>query len=92
MLLDDEQPIAGAIVADTFEAAVVRRAQAEADRLVVGPPQRPVRGRQWHDDQRLAAFLGYHQQVITEVGHALDIAEALEPVARQQAAVGIQGK
>jgi len=43
-----------------------------------------------HHHQRLLAFLGQHQQVVTQIGHALDVFEALQRVARDERPITAQ--
>ncbi|MNC43980.1 hypothetical protein D3C75_928710 [compost metagenome] len=90
MLLDHEQAVTAAIVAEALEATVVRALQAQGQRRVVAAPQRSALVRHRHHHQRAAALLGQHQQVVAEVGDALDILEALQRPASSQFAIAAQ--
>ncbi|MCY1423078.1 hypothetical protein D9M71_387840 [compost metagenome] len=90
MLLDHEQPVAAAIIAEALEAAVLRALQAQGQRRVVVAPQRSALVRHRHHHQRAAALLGQHQQVVAEVGDALDILEVLQRPASTQFAIAAQ--
>ena len=90
MLLDHEQTIARSVVTDAFETGVVRLVQRQRDGACIGAAQRAGQVRHLHHHQRLLAFLGQHQQVVTQIGHALDVFEALQRVARDERPITAQ--